>query len=58
MGLGYRKFSYRGLYWGASLNIGRYLLGKNDYFRGGIFDYDNDAEMIYDVELFKFGWAF
>lgn len=58
VGLGFRKFSYGGLYWGASLNIGRYLLGENDRFRGGFLEYDNDAELIFDVELFKFGWAF
>ena len=58
VGLGYRKFSYRGLYWGASLNIGRYMIGENDKFRNGFISFDNDAEVIFDVELFKFGWAF
>lgn len=58
VGLGYRKFSYKGLYWGASLNLGRYVIGENDKFRGGFLEWDNDAEMIFDVELFKFGWAF
>lgn len=58
VGLGYRKFSYRGLYWGASLSVGRYVLGESDRFRNGFLSLDNDAEMILDVEFFKFGWAF
>jgi hypothetical protein len=58
VGLGYRKFSYRGLYWGAGINLGRYVIGENDKFRGGLLSYDNDSELIIDIELFKFGWAF
>jgi len=57
VGLGYRIFSYRGLYWGCGASFGRYLVGKNDQFRGsfGLFD---DSKYIFDVELLKFGWAF
>jgi hypothetical protein len=58
VGLGFRKFSYKGLYWGASLNLGRYVLGESDKFRGGFLTLDNDSEFIFDVELLKFGWAF
>lgn len=57
-GLGYRIFSYRGLYWGSSFSIGRYVIGKNDKFHGGFLSYDDDDEYIFDLELFKFGWAF
>jgi hypothetical protein len=57
VGLGYRIFSYRGLYWGCGASFGRYFVGDNDQFRGsfGLFD---DGEYIFDVELLKFGWAF
>lgn len=54
-GIGYRKFSYKGFYWGSSLSIGRYILGKNDTFIGY---FDNDDSYIIDFELLKFGWAF
>jgi hypothetical protein len=58
VGIGYRKFSYKGLYWGASLNLGRYFFGKNDRFYGSSLSYDDDNEIIIDVEFLKFGWAF
>jgi hypothetical protein len=58
VGLGYRIFSYRGLYWGCGLNLGRYIIGENDKFRGSLFSLDSDEEIIVDVELLKFGWAF
>jgi len=58
VGLGYRKFSYKGLYWGCSLNFGRYFFGENDSFRGAFFSLDADEETILDVEMLKFGWAF
>lgn len=58
VGIGYRKFSYKGLYWGASLNLGRYFIGKNDRFYGNFLSYDDDNEIIIDVEFLKFGWAF
>lgn len=58
VGLGYRFFSYKGLYWGTSLNVGRYLIGESDRFRGSYFGLDADEETIIDVELLKFGWAF
>lgn len=57
-GLGWRKFSDRGLYWGVSLSMGRFLIGDNDKFRGDLFGLDNDDERIFDMEFFKFGWAF
>jgi hypothetical protein len=58
VGLGYRKFSYKGLYWGASLSFGRYLTGENDRFYGSYLSYDDDKKFIIDVEFLKFGWAF
>lgn len=57
-GLGWRKFSYRGLYWGASFSVGRYLIGENDKFSSNLLDIDNDSEVIVNFELLKFGWAF
>lgn len=57
-GLGYRYFSYKGLYWGTSFSVGRYFIGKNDQFYGSFLDYDDDAEMIVDFEFLKFGWSF
>jgi hypothetical protein len=57
-GLGYRKFSYRGLYWGTSFSVGRYIAGRNDRFYGKFLSYDDDETIIYDFEFLKFGWAF
>ncbi len=57
-GLGWRRFSERGLYWGTSLSFGRYLVGKNNRFRGDFLGVDNDDEAIFDMEFLKFGWAF
>lgn len=58
VGLGYRIFSYRGLYWGASLSFGRYFIGKNNRFAGNFLSLDDDESYILDVELLKFGFAF
>jgi hypothetical protein len=58
VGIGYRKFSYKGLYWGTSLNFGRYFIGKNDQFYGIFLPIDDDNKIIIDVEFLKFGWAF
>ncbi len=57
-GLGVRKFSYHGLYWGASFSVGRYIAGKNGKFYGKFLSYDDDERIIMDVEFLKFGWAF
>lgn len=57
-GLGYRIFSYKGLYWGTSVSFGRYLAGENDKFSGGFLSIDDDSEFIFDMEILKFGWAF
>ena len=57
-GIGVRKFSYRGLYWGSSLSFGRYLIGHNERFMGSFLTLDDDAPYILDIELLKFGWAF
>jgi hypothetical protein len=58
VGLGYRIFSYRGLYWGTSLSFGRYIVGENNKFYGHFLSYDDDEKYIIDWEFLKFGWAF
>jgi len=58
VGIGYRIFSYKGIYWGTSLSVGRYFIGKNDNFYSSFLDINDDASMILDIELLKFGWAF
>lgn len=58
VGLGYRIFSSRGLYWGVSISAGRYLIGENNKFSGSFLSIDDDSEFIFDMELLKFGWAF
>ncbi|MCK4359930.1 MAG: hypothetical protein KAW92_14555 [Candidatus Cloacimonetes bacterium] len=58
IGIGYRIFSYKGFYWGTSLNLGRYFIGENDKYIGQFLWYDNDNEVIFNFELLKFGWAF
>lgn len=58
VGLGYRIFSHRGLYWGSSISLGRYFNGGENRFRGGFGSMYDDGEIIVDIELFKFGWAF
>jgi len=55
--IGYRVFSYSGFYWGGSLNVGKYFIGKNNKFRDQTL-LDNDGEIIYNMEFFKFGYAF
>lgn len=59
-GIGYRVVSDNGLYWGASLSVGRYLIGESDMFMSsdGISADMDDSEWIVDVELLKFGYAF
>jgi len=55
VGIGYRKFSKSGLFWGCSLNLGRYLVGENQVF------YEDslvDQKFIANVEFLKFGFAF
>lgn len=58
VGIGYRIFSYRGLYWGTSISFGRYIVGENNKFASGFMSMDDDNEYIFDFELLKFGWAF
>lgn len=60
VGIGYRSFSESGIYWGASLNFGRYVLGDSDIFADsdGISSDITDSEFIFDVELLKFGYVF
>lgn len=60
-GIGYRIFSTRNFYWGASLNLGRYIIGDNNRYRSsnsGLATDIDDLEYIIDVEFFKIGYAF
>ncbi len=60
VGIGYRAFSSDGFYWGVSLNVGRYIVGETDVFEStdtGFAELD-DNEIIVDIELLKFGYAF
>lgn len=60
IGIGYRKFSYKGLYWGFSFSVGRYMWKQNDFegisTEGFISEVTND--LLLDIELLKFGYAF
>ncbi len=58
VGIGYRIFSKGHYYWGASLSMGRYLVGKNDQFDSGLDPFDDDGQVIFDAEILKFGYAF
>ena len=60
VGIGYRIFSKKRIYWGTSLSAGRYILGENDKFYDSNFldILDEDSETILDIELLKFGYAF
>jgi hypothetical protein len=58
VGIGYRKFSKRGLYWGSSISLGRYLNGENDKFYEPGFEINNGQKKIVDWEFWKIGWAF
>jgi len=58
VGVGFRKFSYKGLYWGMSLNFGKYIIGENNKFYGNFLSYDDDDKTIIDFEFLKFGYAF
>ncbi len=55
VGIGYRKFSESGLYWGTSLNLGHYLIGDSQRFADAP---AADDPMIIDVEMLKFGYAY
>lgn len=54
MEIGYRIFSYKGLYWGISANIGRYVVAD---FSEDINSFDFQR-FLYALEIFKIGWAF
>jgi hypothetical protein len=58
VGIGYRKFSYKGLYWGFSFSFGKFITGEQNKFFGKFLALDDDAKYIYDCEILKFGWAF
>lgn len=61
VGIGYRRFSYRGLYWGQSISFGRYLFSNdNDEFQDSwdLSPFDGYHKQIWNIEFLKFGWAF
>lgn len=59
VGIGYRIFSYKGLYWGTSVSFGRYLGGHNieemEFNNNDLFI---PLDQIINIEFLKFGWAF
>jgi len=58
-GIGYRLFSYNGLYWGVSLTYGRYFGNThNQFYENDIIGPSADNEFFLDMELLKFGYAF
>lgn len=60
IGIGYRIISSSGFYWGTSLSVGRYFVGESDIFLDSesISATIDDEELIIDVEMLKFGYAF
>ncbi|MBI9031787.1 hypothetical protein JEZ13_07295 [bacterium] len=59
VGVGYRIFSYKGLYWGTSVSFGRYIGGN----KIEELEFDNNdlfipIDQIVNIEFLKFGWAF
>lgn len=64
VGLGCRVFTKSGFYWGFSLSTGLYPFSKSNVFVVpedvdiGLFDPKDDSNVIIDIELLKFGWAF
>jgi len=51
-GMGYRIYSYKGLYWGTNILVGRYFVGKMNSWIG------SKSDLLLSVSLFKFGYAF
>lgn len=60
IGLGYRIFSRKGLYWGTGLIVGKYFdSGYSDYYNSDLwYGLSAATSYIIDFELLKFGWAF
>lgn len=56
VGVGYRYFSKSAYYWGASLNIGKYITGTHGVFANDMFF--EDSKIIFDLEFLKLGYAF
>jgi hypothetical protein len=54
-GIGYRYFSYSGIYWGMSLKCGTYFSPKSVGYNGVMLF---GEKTILDIELLKFGVAF
>jgi len=60
VGIGYRIMSRSGFYWGSSISVGRYVIGDAEQFdtTDSISAAMDDRDVIFDVEFFKFGFAF
>ena len=58
-GMGFRKFSNRGLYWGCILSLGRYLTNmKTTNSSANLLELTGLQNYIFDIEFFKVGYAF
>lgn len=58
-GFGYRVYSKMGLYWGFGIGLGRFFIHEDpigDTLDLGLFN--PTSNFIFDVEIFKFGYAF
>ena len=58
VGLGFRFFAQNGFYWGGSLGLGSYITGENDLFSHDLFSVNDDPQLLFDIELLKFGYTF
>lgn len=60
IGIGYRIFSYKRVYWGTSISVGKYLLSKdiNTFNFTNIDGNENSNNKFFTFELLKFGFAF
>ncbi len=57
-GVGFKLFHSSGAYWGASLNGGIYPKASQKFTTSDLFVITDNNRFIFDVELFKFGYAF
>jgi len=57
-GLGYRRFSYSGWYWGTGLIVGRYINADEDFYEESMTSGRLIGEYFFDFEILKFGWSF
>ena len=57
-GVGFKLFHSSGAYWGASLNGGIYPKASQKFTTSDLFVITDNNRYIFDIELFKFGYAF